>query len=168
MTEGIVHPFILPLESHTDFRGTNTIIFDAAVSSQLPAYFHVVQINTAYSEKIFTLRGLHYQEEPYVQAKLCWVVRGSVFNVALDLISGAVITAELRPGTAMYIPRGYAHGYLTLEEGVIFQWAVDEDFHKEAAKVIRYNSCGIQWPVEPDKMIIEKRDKGAPVWTSQS
>lgn len=81
-------PFTIPLESHTDFRGSNTINYDSSIASLLPDDFHIVQINTAYSKSIHTLRGLHYQEIPYAQAKLCWVLQGSVYNVGLDLGTG--------------------------------------------------------------------------------
>lgn len=162
--ESMTHPFLIPLESHTDFRGSNIINFDAFLVSKLPS-FHAVQINTAYSETPYTLRGLHYQEEPYAQAKLCWVLRGSVFKVALNLTTGEVTTAELRTGTAMYIPKGYARGYLTLCSHTIFQWAVDEDFNADFARVVNYNSCGIQWPVDKSEIVIWERDKNVAALT---
>lgn len=109
-------PSLLSLESHSDFRGTDTINFDSAIASQLPDVFHIVQINSAFSKAPYTLCGFHYQEKPYAQAKLCWVLRGVVYNVGLNLTTGQWTGEDLCPVTAMYIPKGYAHGYLTLEE----------------------------------------------------
>lgn len=153
-------PYIITLEFHTDNRGSNTIFFDATASKHLPDSFHVVQINQSFSPKRYTFRGLHYQEEPHAQAKLCRVLRGSAFNVALDLRTGEAFTEELHMGEAIFIPRGYAHGFLTLEENTIFQWCVDNDLDPEAARVINYKSCNIQWPVDVEKFVIGERDKG--------
>ena len=96
--------------------------------------FHVVQINQGYSKKKFTLRGLHYQEGEYSQAKLISCLHGAIFNVAVDLRPGKtyghayseVLTFENQK--QMYIPRGFAHGYLTLEDDTLMQWCVDNDF----------------------------------------
>lgn len=152
-------PILLHLESHTDNRGSNTIFYDAAVSKYLPDSFHVVQINQSFSPKSYTFRGLHYQEEPHSQAKLCQVLRGPVFNVALNLKTGEVFTEELHPGEALFIPCDYAHGFLTLEEDTLFQWCVDNDFCPKAARVVSYKSLDVKWPVDMEKFVIGKRDR---------
>ena len=108
--------------------------------------FHVVQINQGYSRKKFTLRGLHYQEGEHSQAKLVSCLHGSIFNVAVDLrpgetygyAYGEILSFENQK--QMYIPRGFAHGYLTLEDDTLMQWCVDNDFCAKAAKAVRYDS----------------------------
>lgn len=129
--------------------------------------FHVVQINQGYSKKKFTLRGLHYQEGEHAQAKLVSCLHGSIFNVAVDLrrgdtfgyAYGAILSFENQK--QMLIPRGFAHGYLTLEGDTLMQWCVDNDFCGEAAKAVRYDSDFI-WQTEPWPMreyILSEKDK---------
>lgn len=92
------------------------------------------------------LRGLHFQEGEYVQAKLVSCLHGSIFNVAVDLrpgenyghAYGEILSFENQK--QMYIPRGFAHGYLTLEDDTLMQWCVDNDFCAAAAKAVRYDS----------------------------
>ena len=83
-------PEILQIQSYADFRGWLSVPVDQKMG------FHVVQINQGYSKKAFTLRGLHYQEEPYSQAKLVSCLHGTIFSVAVDI----------RPGESF----GYAYG----------------------------------------------------------
>lgn len=105
-----------------------------------------VKLIEGYSKKAFTLRGMHFQEGEHAQAKLVSCLHGSLFNVAVDLRPGetyghaysAVLSFENRK--QMYIPRGFAHGYLTLEDDTLMQWCVDNDFCGEAAKAVRYDS----------------------------
>ncbi len=158
-------PVLVEYFVSSDNRGYNTVLFDAELKTQLGVNFNIVQINQGFSSRSYTLRGLHYQEPPYDQAKLCYCLTGSVFNVAVNLKNGEITAAELQPGTVMYIPRGYAHGYLTLEPDTLFQWCVDNDFCPEKARVVRYDSCGIDWPVEDwSNVIISDKDKsGVPL-----
>lgn len=110
-------PIIIETKKYEDFRGWLSVPLDKEID------FHVVQINQGYSRKKFTLRGLHYQEGKHSQAKLVSCLYGSIFNVAVDLrpgetyghACGAVLSFENQK--QMYIPRGFAHGYLTLEDG---------------------------------------------------
>ena len=96
-------------------------------------------------------------------------LHGSIFNVAVDLRPGetfghaysAVLSFENRK--QMYIPRGFAHGYLTLEDDTLMQWCVDNDFCGEVAKAVRYDSDfvweGESWP--EGAYIISEKDKSA-------
>ena len=146
-----------------DFRGWLSVPLDKEID------FHVVQINQGYSKKKFTLRGLHYQEDEHSQAKLVSCLHGAIFNVAVDLRLGKtyghayseVLTFENHK--QMYIPRGFAHGYLTLEDDTLMQWCVDNDFCAEAARAVRYDSDFIweneSWPA--GKYIISEKDQNA-------
>lgn len=155
----MVKPVIIETQRFEDFRGWLSVPVDRSIN------FHVVQINQGYSKKAFTLRGLHYQEGEHAQAKLISCLHGSIFNVAVDLRPGdtfghaysAVLSFENR--MQMYIPRGFAHGYLTLEDNTLMQWCVDNDFCGEEAKAVRYDSDfiweGEPWP-EVDYTLSEK------------
>ena len=159
----MVKPVIIETQQFEDFRGWLSVLVDSKVN------FHVVQINQGYSRKKFTLRGLHYQEGEHAQAKLVSCLHGSIFNVAVDLRPGetfghaysAVLSFENRK--QMYIPRGFAHGYLTLEDDTLMQWGVDNDFCDEAAKAVRYDSDFIweseSWP--EGEYVISEKDRNA-------
>lgn len=156
-------PIIIETKKYEDFRGWLSVPLDKEID------FHVVQINQGYSRKKFTLRGLHYQEGKHSQAKLVSCLYGSIFNVAVDLrpgetyghACGAVLSFENQK--QMYIPRGFAHGYLTLEDDTLMQWCVDNDFCAKAAKAVRYDSEFIweseRWPV--GDYIISEKDRNA-------
>ena len=107
-------PIIVTVPAFEDFRGYLAVPYDKSVD------FRIKQINQGYSKKAFTLRGLHFQEGEHAQAKLVSCLHGSIFNVAVDLRPGenfghaysTVLSFENRK--QMMIPRGFAHGYLTV------------------------------------------------------
>ena len=85
--------------------------------------------------------------------------------MALNLGTGEVYTATLKPGIAMFIPRGYAHGYLTLESNTLFQWCVDNDFDSDAARVLHF-SLVETWPVDDwSKVKIGEKDRNGAKWS---
>ena len=153
-------PIIIETQRFEDFRGWLSVSAEG---------FHVVQINQGFSKKAGTLRGLHFQEGEHAQAKMVSCLHGSIFNVAVDLRPGetfghaysTVLSFENRK--QMLIPRGFAHGYLTLEDDTLMQWCVDDDFCGEAAKAVRYDSDfvweGESWP--EGAYIISEKDKSA-------
>ena len=159
----LIKPEILTVSAFEDFRGYLSVPVDKSID------FRVVQINQGFSRKAGTLRGLHFQEGEHAQAKLVSCLHGSIFNVAVDLRSGetfghaysAVLSFENRK--QMLIPRGFAHGYLTLEDDTLMQWCVDNDFYGEAAKAVRYDSDfvweGDPWPEV--EYIISEKDRNA-------
>lgn len=163
-------PKILTQQSFKDPRGYTSVLFDASVASDLD--FHIVQINQGFSIKPYTLRGLHYQEEPHAQAKLVSCLHGSIYNVAVDIrptsstygqYTAEILSAENQ--NMMYIPKGFAHGYLTLESNSLMQWCVDEDFCAEAAKCLRWDSVGIPWPGNAEEYVISDKDRnGVGIW----
>ena len=156
-------PIILTIPAFEDFRGYLAVPYDQSIN------FSVRQINQGFSKKAGTLRGLHFQDGEYAQAKLVSCLHGSIFNVAVDLRKGetfghaysAVLSFENRK--QMLIPRGFAHGYLTLEDDTLMQWCVDNDFYGEAAKAVRYDSDfvweGDPWPEV--EYIISEKDRNA-------
>lgn len=126
-------------------------------------------INQGFSRKAGTLRGLHFQEGEHAQAKLVSCMHGSIFNVAVDLRPGDTFgyayseILSFENQKQMLIPRGFAHGYLTLEDDTLMQWCVDNDFCGEAARAVRYDSDFI-WQTEPWPMqeyILSEKDINA-------
>lgn len=114
------------------------------------------------------IRGLHFQKEPFAQAKLVRVVKGVVLDVAVDirkdsLTFGQYVSVELTEENhrQFFIPRGLAHGFSVLSEEVIFQYKCDNFYHPEAEGAIAWNdpSLGIDWKIPVNKMIISEKDK---------
>lgn len=171
----IVGLFVLEPKIHGDERGYFMESFserDFAAQAGLDVKF--VQDNESCSRK-GVLRGLHFQNEPYAQAKLVRVVRGKVLDVAVDIrpespTFGKYVTTELSGENhrQMFIPKGFAHGYLVLEDNTVFQYKCDEYYHPEAEGGIAWNDprIGIEWGVEADDVILSDKDKNRPMLSS--
>jgi dTDP-4-dehydrorhamnose 3,5-epimerase len=136
----------------------------------LPAVF--VQDNQAFSLHAGTIRGLHFQAPPYAQAKLVRVIRGSAFDVAVDLRRGsptfgrwvgATLTAE--SGKQLFVPAEFAHGYCTLAPGTEVAYKCGSYYMAEADAGVRFSDpeIGIQWPVAADMAIVSDRDRDLPL-----
>jgi dTDP-4-dehydrorhamnose 3,5-epimerase len=117
------------------------------------------------------VRGLHYQMNPYAQAKLVRVIVGSVLDVVVDIRKGSatygqkyeiLLTGENK--RQLYIPRGFAHGFSVLEEGTIFSYKCDNFYSKESEGGISPTdpALAIDWRVGADKMLLSDKDKNSP------
>lgn len=129
----------------------------------------LAQCNISYNRKRGTLRGMHYQHPPYAETKLVRCTRGAVYDVILDLRPGSNtfgrwVAAELseRNRRMLYIPRGFAHGFQTLEDGTEVAYQVSEFYHPEVAGCVRWDDPAfrINWPLEVT--VIAPRDRDAP------
>lgn len=116
------------------------------------------------------LRGLHYQKGDASQAKLVRVIKGKVLDVAVDIRKnsptfGKHIMVELSEENKrqLFIPRGFAHGFLVLSDEAIFTYKVDNQYAPQSEASIFYNDpeLGIEWPISNDKMILSDKDKCA-------
>lgn len=130
-----------------------------------------VQDNHSYSAAKGTVRGLHYQREPHAQIKLVRVIRGSVFDVALDIRPGSVtfgkhvgeiLSAENRK--QLYIPAGFAHGFCTLEDDCEVLYKTSDFYAAECEGGIRWDDpdIAIEWPVSADDAVLSQRDLQLP------
>ena len=113
------------------------------------------------------LRGLHYQEPPFEQAKLVRVIQGSVLDVAVDIRQdsptfGKYISIELSEENKkqLFIPRGFAHGFVVLSENAVFSYKADNYYSKDFERGIAYNdpNIGINWKLKSN-LIISERDR---------
>ena len=125
-----------------------------------------VQDNESRSKR-GVLRGLHFQRGPYAQAKLVRVVQGRVIDVAVDIRSGSptfgkYVATELSGENhrQMFIPKGFAHGYVVLEDDTVFQYKCDDYYHPESEDGIAWNDpqIGIEWPLSEDEIILSDKD----------
>ncbi len=113
------------------------------------------------------LRGLHYQKGEFSQAKLVRVIKGRVVDVAVDIRKksptfGKYVAVELtgENKTQLFIPRGFAHGFLVLSEEAIFTYKVDNVYAPQAEAGIRWNDedINIAWPIDPKDVITSEKD----------
>lgn len=127
-----------------------------------------VQDNQARSPR-GVLRGLHFQTGDHAQAKLVRVIEGEVFDVAVDLRPGSPtlhqwfgIKLSGENQKQMYIPRGFAHGYMVLSETAVFSYKCDNFYAKQAEGGLRYDdpAIGIVWPEVDAELVVAERDLG--------
>ena len=118
------------------------------------------------------VRGLHYQLNPYAQAKLVRVIIGQVLDVVVDVRKGSptygqkyeiILSGENKK--QLFIPRGFAHGFSVLEDNTIFSYKCDNFYNKESEGGILFTdpSLGIDWQVPADKMLVSDKDLNNPV-----
>lgn len=129
-----------------------------------------VQDNQSQSAK-GVLRGLHFQVGDYEQAKLVRVIKGSVLDVCVDLRKNAetylqhfsVVLSESNK-KQLFIPRGFAHGFLVLEDNTIFSYKCDNYYNQAAESGIIYNDndLGIAWEFPENKLIVSEKDQLLP------
>lgn len=126
-----------------------------------------VQDNESRSKR-GVLRGLHFQRAPYAQAKLVRVVSGRVLDVAVDIrpessTFGKYVATELSGENhrQMFIPKGFAHGYVVLEDDTVFQYKCDEFYHPESEGGIAWNDpqIGIEWGIPESEIILSEKDR---------
>ena len=118
------------------------------------------------------LRGLHFQKPPYAQSKLVRCVKGKVLDVAVDIRKssptfGKYVAVELTEDNhrQLFIPHGFAHGFVVLSEEAIFQYKCDNFYHKESEGAIAWNDpeIGIDWGIPSADIILSDKDKVNPL-----
>ncbi len=163
--------FILEPKIFKDSRGYffesfNSETFNRVIGKEV----NFVQDNESYSSK-GVLRGLHYQIGKYAQAKLVRVVKGCVLDVAVDLRKesdtyGEYASVELTEDNKkqLFVPRGFAHGFIVLSNIAIFSYKCDNFYNKESEGGIIYNdkALNIDWRLPEEELIISEKDLQLP------
>jgi dTDP-4-dehydrorhamnose 3,5-epimerase len=158
-------------QRHGDDRGYFVEIFNQKALAAFGLSFVPVQENQSLSRQVGTVRGLHFQADPFAQAKLVRVLRGRVFDVAVDIRPRSPtfrtwIGVELSAlgGEQILIPTGFAHGFCTLERDTEIAYLVDAPYDPASDGCIRYNDpeIGIVWP-DVAGAVISGKDAGAPL-----
>ena len=164
----LIKPKIFYDDRGSFFESFNMKVFQKETKQKI----NFVQDNQSVSSKNI-LRGLHFQKPPHAQAKLVRVIRGSVLDVVVDLRKksktyGEYILEELSEynNHQLFIPKGMAHGFLTLEDNTIFTYKCSEFYCKDAEDSIIWNdnSIGIKWP--GSKPLLSKKDQNAKKFSS--
>ena len=161
--------FTIELEKRGDDRGFFARLFCEREFQQHGLNPRIVQGNNSVSRYRGTLRGIHYQLAPKAEDKTFRCVRGSLFDVVIDLRPesptflkhfATELTAENR--TMIHVPQGCANSFLTLEDNTEIFYLASEFYSPEHERGIRYNDpkLGIQWPMEP--VVISDKDRNHP------
>lgn len=129
------------------------------------------QDNQSLSGPTGTVRGLHYQRPPHAQAKLVSVLKGRIFDVAVDLRKtsptfGRHVSAELdaETGAQIFVPAGFAHGFCTLAEDTLVFYKVDAHYAPESDAGIFWadETLAIAWPIARDRALLSTKDSALP------
>ena len=161
--------YVIELEKRGDDRGFFARFFCEREYQAHGLNSHIVQINNSLSRVKGTLRGMHYQLAPKAEDKVIRCLRGALFDAIIDLRPDSPtflkhftieLTAENR--TMLYVPKGFAHGFLTLTEDTESFYLVTEFYSPEKERGVRYNDpkFGIRWPMEP--VVISDKDRHQP------
>lgn len=130
-----------------------------------------VQDNMSLSRKRGVVRGLHFQTEPAAQAKLVSVLRGSVYDVAVDIRRGSptfgrhvAVTLSAALGNQLFVPAGFAHGFCTLEPDTEVFYKVSHPYSPAHDRAILWNdpALAIDWPIAPSEVELSAKDRSAP------
>ncbi|GGZ25746.1 dTDP-4-dehydrorhamnose 3,5-epimerase [Asticcacaulis endophyticus] len=161
---------ILP-KRHEDARGYFYEAFRDDAFRQTVADVTFVQDNQALSKDRATLRGLHYQRSPAAQGKLVRCLKGSIFDVAVDIRKGSDTfgrwlgqTLTASGGEQLWVPEGFAHGYVTLEDDTEVFYKVTHPYSPEHEAGIAFDDpdISVAWPFDPALVILSAKDKAQP------
>jgi dTDP-4-dehydrorhamnose 3,5-epimerase len=156
----------------SDQRGFFSETWSQDAMSEAGLDLHFVQDNHSLSVSEGVLRGLHYQLPPAAQDKLVRVSRGSVYDVAVDIRKGSETFGRwvgIRLSAEMWnqvlVPKGFAHGFVTLEPDTEVQYKVTAPYSRDLDRAIRFDdpAIGIDWPLSAGELTLSEKDRTAPL-----
>ena len=159
--------FVIDLDPIEDDRGFFARSYGENEFRERGLETGIVQCNVSWNRYRGTLRGLHYQAAPHEETKLVRCSRGSVWDVIVELSTRQWTAIELSADNrrAVYIPRGMAHGFITLADDSELEYMMGAAYVAEASRGVAWDdpAFGIEWPIEP--AVISERDRNYPRWT---
>ncbi|RUU12625.1 dTDP-4-dehydrorhamnose 3,5-epimerase [Mesorhizobium sp. USDA-HM6] len=167
--EGVLE--IVP-KRHGDARGFFSETWNAVRFAETGIDLVFVQDNHSYSAAAGVLRGLHYQLPPRAQDKLLWVVRGSALDVVVDIRRSSptfgkwsALKMSAEKGNQILVPKGYAHGFVTLVPDTEVLYKVTDTYSPEHDRSIRFDdpAIGIKWPAIAGGFQLSDKDRKAPL-----
>ncbi len=153
--------YVIEPERRGDDRGFFARVYCEREFAAQGLNTHFVQVNNSLSAKAGTLRGLHYQLPPAGEVKLVRAVKGALWDVIADLRAGSPtygkwFGVELSEDNRLmfYVPRGFAHGFVTLTDNVEALYLVSDFYSPQAERGVRWNDAalGIKWPKQPEEI----------------
>jgi dTDP-4-dehydrorhamnose 3,5-epimerase len=166
--------FVIQPERIEDERGYFARTYCARELAEHGIDPQVVQRSISYNRVRGTLRGMHFQAAPHEENKIVSCGRGSIYDVVVDLRRDSAtyrswfgITLTDEDATALFIPKGCAHGFITLADDTTVHYDISGFYHPESARGVRYDdpALGIEWPLAP--VVIADRDLGFPKFDNQ-
>jgi dTDP-4-dehydrorhamnose 3,5-epimerase len=176
----ILHPtdldgaYVIELERRGDERGFFARTYCEREFAEHGLATRMVQTNTSLSRDRGTLRGMHYQAPPHAEDKLIRCTHGSIYDVIVDIRErsptfGSWIGVELSDNgyRMLYVPKGFAHGFITLADDVQVSYQVSGFYEPTAERGARYDDAafGIEWPIEPT--VISEKDRAWPSFSER-
>lgn len=162
--EGLI---IIEPTVYGDSRGYFMESYSKKIFQELIGDIDFVQENESKS-KYGVVRGLHFQKEPYAQSKLVRVVKGAVWDIAVDIRNGSptfgqhlAIELSEENKRQLFIPKGFAHGFSVISEEAIFQYKCDNYYNPESEDAILWNDpqLNIDWKIPYNDVILSEKDK---------
>ncbi|WP_184224712.1 dTDP-4-dehydrorhamnose 3,5-epimerase [Paenochrobactrum gallinarii] len=154
-----------------DDRGYFSEVYNKGTLEAHNISLDFVQDNQSYSARKGVLRGLHYQLPPFAQDKLVRVLQGSILDVAVDIRRNSssfgkwvALEVTAAKGNQILVPKGFAHGFVTLEEHTVVAYKVSGYYSAECDRNIRYDDpeLAIDWPNLDDELQLSAKDSAAP------
>jgi dTDP-4-dehydrorhamnose 3,5-epimerase len=167
--------FVVDIEPREDERGFFARSWCADEFEKLGLNSDLFQCNISFNKKRGTLRGMHYQVEPYPEAKLVRCTMGAIYDVIIDLRAASPtfkqwISVELSAQNrrALYVPEDFAHGFQTLMDNTEVFYQMSEFYHPECARGLRWDDpmFGIHWPVAD--IIMSEKDQLYEIWKERN
>lgn len=158
--------WIIQPKKFGDSRGYFCEVFKQAEFDAHVGHVNFVQDNESFSGH-GVLRGLHFQRGEFSQAKLVRVSQGTVLDVVVDLRKGSptwgkhvAVELSAETGRQLFIPRGFAHGFVVLSDVAQFQYKVDNPYAPQSEATLRFDepALGIDWRIKPDEMLLSEKD----------
>lgn len=155
-----------------DERGFFSETFNSRVFGDAGIGLTFCQDNQSYSREAGVLRGLHYQQPPHAQDKLVRVLRGAIFDVAVDIRRGSPtfgkwtgLEVSAEKWNQILVPKGFAHGFVTLVPDTEVFYKVTDFYSPDHDRAIRFDdpAIGIEWPVDVRSVILSGKDAAAPL-----
>lgn len=166
--------FIIDLEKCKDKRGFFARVWDKKQFNEFGLETKISQCSISVNRERGTLRGMHYQKKPHQEIKLIRCTKGSIFDVVVDLRKTSKtfkkwkgIELNEKNHRALYVPKGFAHGFITLQNNTEVFYQITHEHNPKYARGVLWNdpSFDIRWPIKPKK--ISKRDLSFPLFTNE-
>ncbi len=168
---GLSGPLLIEVRRFGDARGVFAETFSRRDFAALGIAEEFVQDNWSRSDAAGTVRGLHFQRPPHVQAKIVRVLRGAILDVAVDLRRSSptyaqhvAVELEEGDGRMLYVPGGFAHGFCTLRPGTEVAYKVSDVYAPACDGGVIWDDpeIGIEWPVDPLDVVLSDKDAKLP------
>lgn len=166
---------VLTPKRFSDDRGFFSETYNDRAFAEAGVKIDFTQDNQSYSAKAGTVRGLHFQTPPHAQSKLVRVLRGAIIDVAVDARKtsptfGKWVSVELSAenGRQIFVPKGFLHGFITLEPDTEVAYKVDDYYNKASDGAVRWDDpdLAINWGPTAESASLSEKDAGAQSWAT--